>query len=435
MKSMAWVMAGALLVGAPRTWAGPGALEAASPIELGNRLLLVMPDPQPREIEVDVDPSGQIPLGRYGKIKVAGLTVKSAEAAVRETLGRFIRNTTAVTLVRIDQKHLVFVTGQVAKPGWVRVEPGATVWEAMQAAGVDKAGADLARVTLARNGKEREVNVRAFLTEHAEMPELLVGDTLFVPANDAQAGAGGGVARVTFLDEQALQDKVFVIGAVRNPGLFERSDVLTPLTAIGLAGGPSGDADLASVRVLTRDRSEIVNLAALLLGRPGDTLTIPKGGAGAIVFVPSRPQGTVDPLSQQIQVIGGVTSPGTKVVTGPLALLDAISAAGGPTAEGDLTEVTVVRNGPGYSLVTAYDVERFLSKGGLVGQVYVRPGDTIHVGRPSFETWNNVLKFVSDVAIISAAVVIFVSLVQDDTGNQAAAVNAGGTAGATGAQP
>jgi hypothetical protein len=144
--------------------------------------------------------------------------------------------------------------------------------------------------------------------------------------------------------------------------------------------------------------------------------------------VPGRPAGTVDPLSQQVHVLGGVTQPGPKVTPGSLPLLDAIGLAGGPTAEADMTEVKVVHKGDGFTLVTTYDVEAFLDEGGLVGQVEVHPGDTVHVGRPAYEVWDNVLKFVSDIAIISAAVVIFVSLAEDDTDN-AAAVGAGANAG------
>lgn len=428
MRAMArgarWALCWALVcVGMPAV-----AQQGGAPIEAGNKLLLVIPDPQPREYDVEVDRNGEIPIGRYGRLKVGGLAVDEAEKAAREALGKYIRNTTAVTLTRLDQKRLVYVTGHVGKSGFTRIEPGETVWEAIQSAGGPKPGADLERVVLARDGKEQVVSVRAFLTERAPLPELEAGDTIFVAAETTEPGAGGAAPRIEFLTEEALQDKVFVIGAVRNPGLFERSEVLTPLTAIGLAGGPDKDADLSSVRVLTRQRSDLVNLTRFLLGGPAPEVTIPKGGGGAIVFVPGRPAGTVDPLSQQIHVLGGVTQPGPKVTPGSLPLLDAIGLAGGPTAEADMTEVKVVHKGDGFTLVTTYDVEAFLDEGGLVGQVEVHPGDTVHVGRPAYEVWDNVLKFVSDIAIISAAVVIFVSLAEDDT-NNAAAVGAGSNAG------
>ena len=408
---------------------GVAAAQEETPIEPGNKLLLVLPDPKPTEYEVQVDVDGRIPLGRYGRTQVAGKTVPEALVGVRAFLGRFLKNTQAITLMRTERHRLVYVTGHVGRSGFVRVLPGENAWAAIQASGGPRPGAVLRRVTLARGGEEQVIDVSAFLTERRALPPLSPGDTLFVPADGTHTGAGDSV-RAAFLSEDAVRNKVFVLGAVRSPGTFERENVVSPLTAVGLAGGPTNNADLASVRMLTAQGSVLVNLVERLMGR-GAATPIPNDDGGVILYVPERPGGSLDPLSRFVEVVGAVGRPGRQLVQGPLSLLAAVNLAGGPTAEAEMDEITLVRTGPGYTLVTQHDLERFLAEGGLAGQVVVHPGDAVHVGQPNYAVWDGVLKFVSDVAIISAAVVIFMSLT-DDGGNQGAAVGAGASAGGAG---
>ena len=83
MRAMArgarWALCWALVcVGMPAV-----AQQGGAPIEAGNKLLLVIPDPQPREYDVEVDRNGEIPIGRYGRLKVGGLAVDEAEKAAQ----------------------------------------------------------------------------------------------------------------------------------------------------------------------------------------------------------------------------------------------------------------------------------------------------------------------------------------------------------------
>ncbi len=406
-KLRALFLAGLFLV------AGPALAVEPEPemIEPGNELLVVIPSPKPEEHKVTVDADGYIVLGRYGRVQVAGQTTQQAEKAVRAFLGKYIVNTRIITLVRTDTKRLVFVSGQVKESGFVRVGPKDNLWQAIQRAGGPLDGADLARVLLVRGGGETLVDVQSWLA-HATtepLPSLKVGDTIFVAAFGVQPK--GENTRAVFLGQKALEGKLFVLGAVRSPGLFDHAPGLTGLTAIGLAGGPDKDADLSGVRLLTRDGSRQINMVKALMGTGSDA-AMPRGRTGAILFVPQRRDGSQQALGSQINVLGGLNRPGRYSVAHSVNLAEAIALGGGPTQNADVDEVHLLRQGPGFTFGTEYDLEEMLEDGGLAALVRVAAGDTVYMDQSDLEFWPTFVRVLSDLAIVSAAVVIFVGIAQ-----------------------
>lgn len=371
----------------------------------GNELLLVIPDPKPTQHVVVIDPDGRLALSNYATIEAGGLTLDEARARAREALGAFIVRTAAISLVLTDDRHYVNIEGHVGKPGPVRVSPAANIWQAIHEAGGPAQGADVGRVELVRDGQVRMVDIQAYLERSTnELPTLQAGDKVVVPKS---LDPGGRVAPRT--DLAHLRDKVFVFGAVRNPGLYHRSEGMTVLTAVGLAGGPGEDADLASVRVMTPTDTRRVNLADVMLGKAVETASIPEGG-GVLVFVPEVRPGQHEALVQYVNVIGGVNQPGRHTISGSISLLDAFSLAGGPKPEGDIEEVYVLTVGPGFTLSAEYDLEELLEEGSVAAMVTLHSGDTVFVGQNAFQGWQTVVQVISNLAIISAAIVVFVGL-------------------------
>ncbi|MCA9546578.1 MAG: SLBB domain-containing protein [Myxococcales bacterium] len=393
LRPLALLLAPLLLAAAPPT------------LQPGNTVTVVIPDPRPETQQLVVDPTGNIPLGRYGRLTVTGLTVEAAQRAAREQLKAYIRNPQAITLALVDARYFVFVTGQVERSGFVRVSPGETVWQAVQRAGGRLQGADLAHVRLAREGKEQVLDVAAFLAGQAEAPPTLEpGDVVFVPAAVGAPQAGTG--RVALLGRAALDDKIFVLGAVGKPGLYDRAGSASLLTALGQAGGPTPEAGLTGARLLTLEASHLVDLAAALRGELNSLPHLPEKG-GAILYIPPRRAEDPDPFAPQINVIGGVTRPGRYPLVGPTSLVEAVAMAGGPTKEAELDELYLVRETRSYTLAQRFDLERLLAEGGAPMRVRVQPGDTVSVGQSAYDAWRTAVQIISDVAVISAAILIF----------------------------
>jgi polysaccharide export outer membrane protein len=140
------------------------------------------------------------------------------------------------------------------------------------------------------------------------------------------------------LNKQAVP-RVSVLGAVRNPGVFEIKDGTTVAEALASAGGPSPIADLRRVTV-TRSNQAVftVDLArSATSGRMERNVTLQPGD---LIVVPQGPPPTV-------LVLGEVLRPGSYEIQGEARVLDAISLAGGPTPKADMNRVTLGRSGQG----------------------------------------------------------------------------------------
>lgn len=397
----------AFVAGLVLSFLAPAGTAAAQTLQPGDELILIIPGMTPAERTVGLDNEGKVNLGTYGQVRLAGLTVAEATRTLRRHLGKYLTGTAGIQLVVKEEKRLVLVSGQVQKPGFVRVGKSDDMWQAIQLAGGVLGGADLMNVVLTRLGQDQKVDLRAYLTRERStpLPDLQGGDVIFVPADSASPVGQG--SKGAFLGQKALENKVFVIGSVNAPGLYDRSPGLTVLMAIGLAGGPAPTADLVSVRVLTPEKGESVDVSAQIAGKASMS-PIPVG-SGAIVYVPGGGSADINPLGRHVSVMGGVARPSRMSVGSPMRLVDAIGAAGGPSKDGDLSEVQVVKIGEGFTLATEYNVEKYLSKGGVVGMVTVDAGDTVYVDQAS-RVWESVTRLISDLAVLSSAIALFVRL-------------------------
>jgi protein involved in polysaccharide export with SLBB domain len=380
--------------------------EVAPILRAGDEITVTLADPDPRMLQLSLDEKGEVTIGVYGAVPLAGLTEAQAETQLRQRLSRYLRGTDAVTLRMSRNKRLVLVSGRVKKPGLVRVEPTQDLWQAVQLAGGPDAGADLTRVALFRNGKEQPVDLRAFLTREgpAALPTLEPGDTVFVPADAAMPAAESGATAL--LSDAALARKVFVVGGVTRPGLYDRTPGMTPWTAIALAGGPQNDAELANVRIVTRASARRVDVSD---GAAGLGQKLPTTTEAVIVYVPTT-GGSAEGYGQFVNVIGGVSRPGRIRITGRVTLIDVLAIAGGDSKEGDLGEVRLVRQSGRYSLAVRFDVNDYLKEGGALGRFEIEPNDTLYVGRNLLEPGRTALQVISSMSVIAAAVAVFARL-------------------------
>lgn len=376
----------------------------ARPLQPGDEVMVVIPQVTPSRRKVEVDIRGEIGLELFGNVKVGGLELDAARDEVRAALARYLNTTAGVSLLLVSEGRLVLVTGAVIKPGVIRLAQSDGLWEAIQLAGGASPGAALHRVQIAHAGVEQRVNMRAFLGGNmaTPLPTLEAGDVVLVPA-DAAYGEGQASPWAVYLGHQALVEKVVVLGAVRAPGIYERGPGVTALTALALAGGQLPEADLSAVRLITVHGSQSVDLFAQMADKTSLEPLPP--GVGAIVYVPSGVVGRHDPLAHHVNVIGSVRNPGRHPVAGSLSLLDALSLAGGPTEDGAMQRVHVVRTAPRWTFATTYDVREALAEGGLVAAVRIEPGDTVGVDVRG-KAWRTFVQVLSDLAIISTTAVL-----------------------------
>ncbi len=78
----------------------------------------------------------------------------------------------------------------------------------------------------------------------------------------------------------------------------------------------------------------------------------------------------------KVYVVGEVKSPGDYSITSLSTLINALSAAGGPTTNGSLRSISIVRDG---KLVDSVDLYSFFLKGDKSRDIRLQPGDTIFV--------------------------------------------------------
>ncbi|TMI79645.1 MAG: hypothetical protein E6H04_10240 [Bacillati bacterium ANGP1] len=199
-----------------------------------------------------------------------------------------------------DLTSFVTVQGEVVRPGRYRLKGAMRVLDALMIAGGLTERASVTQASLARASGKTEPLLLEGLLLHQEMDRnipLTPGDVLFIP--------------------EEVDNKIYVIGDVRNPGVFPVKGHVTLLQAIAMAGGPEqrGPGTAASAFVVRRNGNTpqevtagparvtaLPNGHALITAdlkaitrdpsrdipvQPGDVLVLPMTGVGAFQVIAS----------------------------------------------------------------------------------------------------------------------------------------------------
>lgn len=233
---------------------------------------------------VVVQPGGGFAFPLVGSVAAAGATTEELEARIAHELARgdFLRDARVSVSVREYRSKVVFVVGELARPGTYPLAGETRVVEILSRAG-----------PLAPSAGSEVLVVRPLAG--ADRP-LLPGE---VQGGSAAGGQtrGSPAARVLHVDLAALQagrldqnvaiqpndtvfvpraEQIYVTGEVRNPGAFPFRAGLTARQAVALAGGFTVDASKGGAQLVrqlgTRPQTLKVKLDEPL--RPGDTLVI-----------------------------------------------------------------------------------------------------------------------------------------------------------------
>lgn len=213
---------------------------------------------------VVVEPDGSFVFPLLGRVEARGLTPRELEQVLVRRLGDgFVRHPQVAVVVQTYRSHVVYVMGEITRPGSVPLPDARTLVEVLARAGplLPAAGAEVI-VLRPRAGGETEVI-------HVSLAQLQAGR---LENNNVALQPGD-----TVLVPRAA--RVFVSGGVKKPGAYAITPELTVRQAISLAGGFAEHASRRGVhivRVVDGRRAQVkVALDDPLL--PDDTVVVGEG--------------------------------------------------------------------------------------------------------------------------------------------------------------
>ncbi len=300
-----------------------------------------------------VPPSGRVIFHGVGEIEVRRRTLAEVAAAIRERLATRLRNPEVSVSLKQARPLLVFVEGQVGKPGAYPIQPGWRVFEAVAAAEGLKILPERAQAVLIRGSETYPIDLVALY--HRGDPEanltLQPGDKISI--------------------QRKPTVRVAVAGEVNTPGVYDIEAGSTVLQAIATAGGATANAALQRAFIDRRGTLIPADLYRLII--LGETRDSPVLEDGDVVIVPTN--------LTRVAVVGQVGRPGYYPIPEgkPFTLSDAIASAGGPTPRAITSRVYILRVENGTVRRIAVPYQRFLRGGDMVGNPLVQNGDVVFV--------------------------------------------------------
>jgi polysaccharide export outer membrane protein len=192
-------------------------------------------------LEARVTEAGIISYPLLGRIKLGGLTVNEAEAAMASALlkGDFVKNAQVIIAVTQVRANQVNVLGHVSRPGRIPLDvAGMRITEILALAGGivsgGNAGSDTVVLVGQREGKpfRREIDLPGIFTASGRGDDLVVmpGDTVWV--------------------DRAPQ--IYLYGEVQRPGQQRLERGMTVMQALAMGGGITQRGTLKGLRVTRR---------------------------------------------------------------------------------------------------------------------------------------------------------------------------------------
>ncbi len=184
--------------------------------------------------------------------------------------------------------------------------------------------------------------------------------------------------------EVVKKNKVFILGQVKNPGIYRFAEEVSFTEAITLAGGVTEAASFEKVTVTTKEGKVIpINLNRLLIQgdksedimlQDGDTIYIAEAKKVLILGEVKNP-GAYNLPEKKIGVLGGI-----------------VGLAGSYTEDAVLKTVALLRWSPDRPQMILVDMKKILRKGELQRDITLEPGDIIFVPTRVIASINYVIR-------------------------------------------
>jgi protein involved in polysaccharide export with SLBB domain len=322
-------------------------------------------------------------------IKISGVNIKAAQDTLTKTFSNYLRDVTIKLTLTTMRSGIVFVAGEVSKPGTYNAMPIERVSQLIDKAGGVTPIGSKSNIKIVRNGAEKtDINIERFEIsgDLSGNPFVESGDVIIVPevkgmvtVKGALFGRGESKLRTSALTTE--KEKV-------SEGVYELNPHNKISNMITKAGGVTPWADLGAVYIerLENDKGNRIKIpidlykilfekdsTKDLLVRNGDILVVP-------------------PMNTLVYVQGEVPAPGSFLFTPNLKSSDYIGQAGGPTNYANMRGGYIRRQG---------------KKMSIKSDPLVEPSDIIFVPRTTFKWWQDYATVISVIAIPIATALIY----------------------------
>jgi len=315
-------------------------------IRPGERLDVTFVNANLPDLQLTVSAEAQVVHSGLGVIDLAGKTLSQAREILEEALSALYTADRIVISIASIYPVPIQVSGMVKRPGVYYGYTSQRVSDIIDSAGGVAAGGSFRRIIF--KGGPKDIQVDLDLARYADNassnPYLYAGKRIAVPELD--------------------QTPVAVTGSVVCPRAVELLPGEGLNDLLVLAGGPRGDADLASVYVVNDPERDLRVSGGL---QPGDQLVVPSTHGPAV--------------QSQVVVTGAVVRPGLRMSLGlEITVAGLIEAAGGLKATANPHRMAVFRSagveGTAGSRSEKYPVWVPADKAGLVR---LQASDSVHV--------------------------------------------------------
>ena len=285
-----------------------------------DELILVVTGDVEVAYRMTVSREGLVVIPDLGRVAVAGATMAELRQRLTRRLSEVYSgltgNAAATTFMDLSlgtlRTNLIYVIGEVERPGGYEIAGFASVFAALYQAGGPNRNGSFRHIQVNRGRQTlATVDLYDYLLDGRgdEAPRLEQGDVIFVPVAD---------------------HRVEVNGAVVRPAIYELTDDDDLANVIGFAGGLTASASGARVqieRTLPPDE-QLEGLNRVLLDVP---LSAPDGERGVPLVHGDRITvfTVLDDTRNSVRITGGVWRPGSYGVESGLRLWDVIQLAGG----------------------------------------------------------------------------------------------------------
>lgn len=328
-------------------------------------------------------------------VTVSGLTLRQAQDTLTQVMRRYFRDAEVKLTLMGLRSAIVFVTGEVQYPGAYNASPVERVSQLIARAGGLSPLGSKTRIVLIRGGLPfANVDIERFENEGdlQANPFIESGDVIYVPPVEGLVTVRGAVFG---RGEYRIRASALTTEKERmSEGVYELKPGERVFDLIRKAGGITPWADLHNCYV-----------ERLVLGGNGERHRIPVD-LHRVIFENDSTQNielvnadvvVVPPVNSFVYVQGEVTNPGSFLYTPHFRVSDYVGQAGGPTENGNLAGVTIVRQG-----------RRIAAKSNPV----VEAGDVIIVPRYGIKWWQDVVTIISQVGIPTVSLILTVIALQ-----------------------
>ena len=305
--------------------------------------------------EYTVPPDGHVVFPGVGNLQVRGLTLQRLADTLRERLSQRLRNPEVFVSLKQARPQLVFVEGQLNRPGVYPIQPGWRVADAIAAAEGLKILPERTVATLIRGEQTMPIDLPAILHRGDQRTNYLLqpGDLLSV--------------------QQKPAIRVAILGEVKRSGNYDLDAGMRALQAIAQAEGVTEFAALK--RAFIDRRGEIIPFDLYRASVQGDTheSNNPPLQDGDVIVVPQN--------LQRYAIVGQVARPGYYPIPEgkPFLLSDAIAQAGGMTPRAITSTVTILRlEGDALNRLRV-PYQQFLKRGKLEANPPIQEGDVVYL--------------------------------------------------------